>query len=119
MASFVLIAWFSFKIVRYREPCRPVRRPVATAPGTVPLIAWFSFKIFTQLSPVHHLHSITSGASGATGFTLAQGVVIMAFTYTHIAIPKSRRAKIELCLNGPIHFGSGATVNGSTHSNLL
>src|SRR5262245_12989006 len=83
------------------------------------LIAWFSFKIFTQMSPVRYLHSITSGASGATGFTLAQGVVIMAFTYTHIAIPKSRRAKIEVCLDGPIHFGSGATANGSTHSNLL
>src|SRR5262249_56995412 len=62
---------------------------------------------------------ITSGASGATGFTLTQGVVIMAFTYTHIAIPKSRRSKIELCINGPIHFGSGAMANGSTHSNLL
>ena len=43
----------------------------------------------------------------------------MAFIYTHIAIPKSRRAKIELCLNGPIHFGSGAVANGSTHSVLL
>src|SRR5262245_2069330 len=83
------------------------------------LIAWFSFKIFTQLSPVHHLHSTTSEAPGATGFTLAQGVVIMAFTYTHITIPKCRRAKIELCLNGPIHFGSGAVANGSTHSILL
>src|SRR5215510_316418 len=83
------------------------------------LIAWFSFKNFTQMSPVRYLHSITSEASGATGFTLAQGVVIMSFIYTHIAIPKSRRTNIELCLNGPIHFGSGAVANGSTHSVLL
>jgi len=83
------------------------------------LIAWFSFKIFIQMSPVRYLHSITSEASGATGFTLAQGVVIMAFTYTHIAIPISRRAKIESCLNGPIKFGSGAMANGSTHSVFL
>src|SRR5262249_13463208 len=82
-------------------------------------IAWFSFKIFIQMSSGGYLHSITSEASGATGFTLAQGVVIMAFTYTHIAIPKSRRAKIELCLNGPIHFGCGTVANGSTHSVLL
>src|SRR5262245_4858134 len=71
------------------------------------------------MSPAGYPHSITLEAPGATGFTLAQGVVIMAFTYTHIAIPKSRRAKIDLCLNGPIHFGSGAVANGSTHSILL
>jgi hypothetical protein len=61
--------------------------------ASVVLIAWFSFKNITQMSPVRYLHSITSDAPGATGFTLAQGVVIMAFTYTHIAIPEEQARK--------------------------
>jgi hypothetical protein len=52
--------------------------------ASLALIAWFSFKIFIQLSPTRYPHSITSEASGATGFTLAQCVVIMAFIkHTH------------------------------------
>src|SRR5262245_21641089 len=87
--------------------------------ASLALIAWFSFKIFIQLSPAHYPHSITSEASGATGFTLAQCVVIMAFINTHTLQSRRAGAKIELCLNGPIHFGSGAVANGSTHSVLL
>lgn len=44
-------------------------------------------------------HSIISQAPNANGFTLAQGVVIMAFLNTHLAVPMSKRVKIGLMFN--------------------
>src|SRR5215510_15811445 len=90
---------YSIPLARKKQSGRnPRRRNRNVRQGGIKMasfvfIAWFSFKNFTQMSPVRYLHSITSEAPGATGFTLAQGVVIMAFTYTHIAIPRSRRGK--------------------------
>src|SRR5262245_16599109 len=49
-----------------------------------------------QICTVRYMYSTISWDSSATGFTLAQGVVIMAFQYihTHLAVPKLRRTII-------------------------